>query len=270
MKFSDEIATVVINTDRDDQVWIGHVEWEDGHTVGINAPALLTITGMADQKAFAISPPETSVGSWRGTLIGSDYPFVVRSTMESDTVNAIPFSGMPSVPMPLAVIKDIIDSEGIFTVPTLYALSEDDGFVATMLLNSDAGLYVRASNAWHLLTNDDVVDGLNFVEVIDSSLDMFDQFDRAGQLVHVSAMQPVAEEFVPIREGNPAEEAPESPITAAVEELLRDVPVITSAEDLPAAISAAADNPEIQWWVERRIKALGIEADLPWANDDDR
>jgi hypothetical protein len=46
---------------------------------------------------------------------------------------------------------------------------------------------------------------------------------------------------------------------------IRDVPLLATAEDLPAAIAAAQIDPELQWWVERRAKALGLEADLPWA-----
>lgn len=257
MKKFPGLATAVVGK----TTWIGYIHWEDGPATGAESPAVLVCRAMIDEKYFPITVPETPTDFlWQGTIYDSGVPgipYVVRPTTESDAIGSVPFTGFPAIPYPIPVMEYILSPEG-FHVPNLYALSEDDGFVATMLLNSDAGLYVRASNAWHLLTDDDVVDGLNVTEVIDASLDMFDQFDRAGQLVHVTAMTPIGTEFVPLRE---AVDTPE-PVLAALPTL--DVPRLTGADDLPEAIQAAADNPELQWWVERRIKALGIEAELPW------
>jgi hypothetical protein len=39
---------------------------------------------------------------------------------------------------------------------------------------------------------------------------------------------------------------------------------LDSARDLPDAIAAALLNSDLRWYVERRVAALGIEAELPW------
>jgi hypothetical protein len=43
---------------------------------------------------------------------------------------------------------------------------------------------------------------------------------------------------------------------------------IRSKDDLPEAIQAAADDPSIRWYVERRVTALRAsdEFKLPWRN----
>jgi hypothetical protein len=50
-----------------------------------------------------------------------------------------------------------------------------------------------------------------------------------------------------------------APITASV--------LVNSEDDLPLAIAAALRDENLRWYVERRVAALGLEADLPWAKD---
>jgi hypothetical protein len=46
-----------------------------------------------------------------------------------------------------------------------------------------------------------------------------------------------------------------------------DIPKLRSADDLPQAIQAAVDNPDLRWWVERRAKAMGLEhPEFPWSS----
>lgn len=40
---------------------------------------------------------------------------------------------------------------------------------------------------------------------------------------------------------------------------------LTSPEDVPTAIAAAIDNPDLRWWVERRIESLGLDVEVPWS-----
>lgn len=59
--------------------------------------------------------------------------------------------------------------------------------------------------------------------------------------------------------GEPVERSDDSMMDSAV--------VIEDEDDLEAAITAAIDDPDIRWYVERRVQALELEADLPWQKD---
>lgn len=265
--FQGSPTTLVIQRPTGEELWIGsQVSWE----AESDPPIILTNHAFGDEKWFPLeSLEEDAPQHWSGVLWSQGaepgHAITVRPTLESDAVNALTMSGFPSVPMPLAVISGLHASNGVFTMPTLWAMSDDDGFVATMMLNTDQGLFVRAASAWHELADEDVVDGLGVTEVQDSALDLFDQFDRAGQLVHVSAMPPAEGSQdayqTPSTEVDESEQSTEAMIAAAT----RGVPLLSSADDLPAAIEMAEDDPDLQWWVERRAKALGLEAKFPWA-----
>jgi hypothetical protein len=65
-------------------------------------------------------------------------------------------------------------------------------------------------------------------------------------------VEDVEEDSVPEAE----EDSEEEPLTAAL--------TLDSARDLPDAIAAALLNSDLRWYVERRVAALGLDADLPW------
>lgn len=261
IKFRGLATMIVERSDGTDDVRIGYMEYETGESAGIAAPGLLTIRALGDERYMSLEEFDTSGAQWAGTTSPSGYPITVRSTIEEDGIRAMSLAGGPRVPLPIPVLEAIHQSEGTFTMPTTWAMSEDDGFVVTLMLSTDQGLYVRFSGAWHLITNEDVVDGLNVTEVEGSGLDMFDQFDRAGQLVHVSAM-PLANDAVIA----PAQvTTPPATATVAAGVAVKETPRLATAEDLPVAIAAAAGDEDLQWWVERRAKALGLSAEFPWA-----
>jgi len=266
--FNDNhLATTVIEVPGGlpSQKWIGYATYDTGANIGeYAAPFILIVSAMGEDKWFTLSEIDTSMqGTWLAQAWPDRFPVTVRLTDESDAVDAVTMSGGLAIPLPMELLVALHSNEGA-TVPNLYAMSEDDGFVATMMLNSDTGLYVRYSSQWHKITDDDVVDGLNVTEVDGAALEMFDQFDRAGQLVHVTAMykdgQPV-QNYEVVPEG-PAPVG-EGPVIAAM--TTKPVPMLSSAEDLPAALEAAEANPDLRWWVERRILALGLESELPWS-----
>ena len=267
--FADnQLSTTVIDQGGREQLWIGYASYDTGANVGgfTGTPLILVVQAMNEEKWFTLSEIDTSIqGTWLCTAWPDEFPVTVRLTQESDAVSAVSMSGGLAIPLPLELLVALHSNEGA-TVPNLYAMSEDDGFVATMMLNSDTGLYVRYSSQWHKITDDDVVDGLNVTEVDGANLEMFDQFDRAGQLVHVSAMY---KDGLPVQTYDIVPEGPlpvgEAPIMASGL-ATKQVPMLSSADDLPAAIEAANENPDLRWWVERRILALGLESDLPWSS----
>ena len=255
-------TTTITRNGYDNEKWIGYASYDIGANEGVNAPLLLTIAAMGEEKYVTLEELDTSIeGTWTGFTYPSRYRVTVELAQDSDAVDSIT-TGPAGIPLPLEFLVALHSNEGA-VMPDLYAMSEDDGFVATMMLNADTGLYVRYSGQWHKITNDDVVDGLTVTDVDGAALEMFDQFDRAGQLVHVSAMSKNGE---PVQQYEivPAGPAPvgEGPVTAAA--ATRAVPVLAGADDVPAAIAAAEENPDLRWWVERRLLALGLDAEIPW------
>ncbi len=262
--FESSPVTVLVQYRDEQELWIGaSAEWEAGGF----SPYSLSLYGMSDLKLFPLSElDEVAPKMWRGRVVAGvlDSPEItVRPTVEADAISAITTAGYPRVPMPLTVLSSLLESD-VSTMPTLWAMSDDDGFVVTMMLNSDAGLYVRYSAAWFRITDPEIVSGLSATEVDDASLEMFDQFDQAGQMVALSAFrQNGAPLDTPIaKRGSVAVAEPE-----VVESTITDVkavPVLSSAADLDGAIAAAREDESLQWYVERRAAALGLDADFPW------
>lgn len=208
-----------------------------------------------EYRKFAVTEvDQTSPNYWIAKSAPGEVHITVRLTDESDVLNSITVQA--SIPLPPDVISALMEPN--FNMPTLYAMSEDDGFVATMMLSSDTGMYMRYSGEWHTL-NPDAIDGLNVTEVEGAALDMFDQFDRAGQLVNISAMPRATNEFPP----NVGLGTTTGPV-AASSAVLMDVPEIITEDDARDAIEAAKDIPELQWFVARRIKVLGLNVEVPW------
>lgn len=217
--------------------------------------ALVMVDGDYDRLLPLLTLDEVTRTLWEGE--GTTCSVVVRPSVESDGVIASVAPGAPSIPMPVPVMRYYAALSEGFTVPKLYALSEDDGFVATMMLDSEPGIYIRYSGAWHQITDEDAVDGLSVHEVDAGGLDLFDQYDRQGLLVGVTAMPTKDPIF-----GGTSDSEDDEPLVAAA---TRPVPRLNTLEDLPSAIAAAVENPDLQWWVERRAKALGAsDVQFPW------
>lgn len=267
-RFAASPATVVIGYDTGNEYWLGsHVEWSRGPTDTV--PVSVLLYGLGDSHWFPLeSLDEIAPSLWQGTTVaegGSGPTVTIRPAVEDDVTAAVTTAGFPRVSMPLAVISSIFDSDGEFAMPTLWAMSDDEGFVVTMMLNTDAGLFVRYSNAWFRLNDPDAVDGLTATEVDDASVDMFDQFDQAGQMVALTAMRQKGGEplATPVAGASDTPEA-EPAVVESTEESVKEVPILSSAADLESAIAAATGDESLQWYVERRAAALGLTAEFPW------
>lgn len=270
-------ATLIIRRRNVDEVWIGERIKIEHEPTG-NPPATLVLEAMGEQRIWPLeSDPVDAGGEWTGQLLDSEVTFHTRGTLPRDAESSVTMEGFPRIPMPVDLLA-YIHSTGDHTMPDLFALTDDDGFVATMMLSAPTGLYVRYASMWHAVTDPDVVDGLTVHEVAPAALELFDARERAGQLPNVSAMQaleggdlgivptndPVdTVESAPFAEDDEQVAPTETVMTASGATIA--VPQLRTPEDVPAALSAAAENPDIQWWVERRLKVLGIEADLPWS-----
>lgn len=163
----------------------------------------------------------------------------------------------------------------------IMAMTEDDGTVITLLKRDPtSGAMYRHDSEWLPLVDPTVLDDLAFVGVTDSAEAVYDKYESQDELVSVGHYYPSAEgPFWPhpvtiYAEPETADEASANmdddveddsvDSVEAVEEPLAASITLNSADDLDSAIAAAAADPEIRWYVERRMQALGLEARLPW------
>lgn len=290
MKTFDKTPTTVIisggggDDGDEDVVWIGEsaLYYKDA---GFAAPYTLEIRVNGEVKHIGLSelkrevPGEVGAVSWP-----NEYDVQIRQSMPSDAVAAVTIAS--TIPLPLEVISTMVSaSEGTPVDTTLHALAHDDGFVGTMLLVAPTGLYARFDSAWHALGDGDEIDGLNVYDVEDSALVLYDEHDSVGRTVHITSMpilesdqprvplvnvQPAAVTTTPeVLDTDGAGEAPAEPEAAATDGEPFDTDSlfasgIRRAEDLPAAITAAASNTSLRWYVEKRARALGYKEKFPW------
>lgn len=274
MKFPG-LATLVIHT-KNPSYWIGTIATDEIEAADADVPYVLRIDFCGTRRQRALDILDTSGAVWSGIRhedemnIGGPVAMTVRSTVPDDALVAYSMGICPKIPLPVSVLAYMHNVE--FNVPHLYALSEDDGFVATMMLDTDSGIFIRYSNQWHEIVDEDVVDGLNVSEVNDASLAMFDQYDNAGQLVALTSFINAQGEPVegprfaaPVTTSTSISAAVAATTAAGISADVRDVPRLLSRDDVADAITAAVANPELQWWVSRRVKALGFsDVTLPW------
>jgi hypothetical protein len=226
----------------------------------------------------------------------------IRETLPSDAVESSNITS--SIPLPLEVISTMvaepINEWGSPVEVTMHAACDDDGFVSTMLLVAPSGMYARYDGAWIEVSNPDLFDGLNIFDVEDGALSVYDEYDQTSGMIHVG-MLPLDEEEdrdrVPTPTPGPVDEsdliatAPvpttpdeidETPPPPATPAAVTDVPQppgpapltssamitspsqIKSIDDVPGAITAAAQDEGIRWFVERRARALGYAEEFPW------
>jgi hypothetical protein len=185
---------------------------------------------------------------------------IVRHSVEDDAVASHAFE--EKYPLPIPVIAAYLEGMNLST--TLEALVADDGYVWTMMLTTDVGMYLRYSAAWHMLTDQELVDDLNPVAVKDEALDVYDYADQAGNVAMITAMPLVDEAsrvgYLPA----PSEEAVE-PEVNLVGSVTTPVPTIETEADVATAIQVADENPQHRWYVERRLAALDLPYAVPWS-----
>lgn len=196
-------------------------------------------------------------GHWEFKTLGRGVGVVVRPVQETDAVASAQFH--TSIPLPVDVIAASL--KGFNVSNSLQALVGDDGFVRTILLVADVGLYTRYAGMWHPVTDESQIDGLNAVDVADSALDVYDPFDQAGELVNIGSLPTID----PIDRGVAEPDvSPTLPAVVAGLTTTEQVEIVT-ARDVPRAVEIATRLPQYRWYVERRVKALDVNIALPWA-----
>lgn len=162
---------------------------------------------------------------------------------------------------------------------------EDGALVAALVTVNDGELdvMVPGGRGWEPLNDLGVIDGYSLVGVTADAVDLYHNYDRDNTLGVISSYPiattgpfpteaqlsvPMPREIGPRRDA--ADEfwknAGETPgqVAYSDEAMMASAVVIETEDDLQDAIAAAAADPDLRWYVERRVAALGIEASLPW------
>lgn len=161
--------------------------------------------------------------------------------------------------------------------------AEEGALVAALVrVTPDGELEVKWPDGydWQPLNDLSSISDFNIVGVNPEAVDLFQNYDRDNTLGVISSYPlsdvgpfptkglieiPMSKEIPEPRTEDDEywENSGETYGTKSTSPVIASV-VVTSAEDLDDAIAAAAEDPEVRWYVERRMKALGLEADLPW------
>lgn len=161
--------------------------------------------------------------------------------------------------------------------------SEGALVAALMRTTSDGELEIKFPGGydWQPLTDPTVISDYNIVGVMPEAIDLFNNYDRDNTLGVVGSYWisdtgpfPTREQLeipMPTQIPTPRAEDDEfwerSGQTYGGERPVQASAVLNSVEDLDEAILAAVDDPDLRWYVERRVTALGLEASLPWQKD---
>ena len=266
------------------------ITWDAGRTVlfALDAryayqdmPLLLWGDGYTERVIRLDEEPSIAEsGRLHGVTHETRAEVIVREIEPSDAMMS-PFNRGCS--MPVDVIKNLIIFYPEVPMPQLQAVEDDDGLTVTLLLIADTGMYARFSGAWQRIMNPaDFLDGYTVEDVLDGAVDQWDRVDQVGKTLPVADLTSIQLPLETQTVASPAEVTLPRVVPAAGELLEEEllllepdvtpggaVPQIRVPEDIPAAIAMAEEDPEARWYVERRIRAFGLEADypLPWSND---
>lgn len=182
-----------------------------------------------------------------------------RAYVPEDAVMA---DGLPGYSIPTTVMSGLLSGEN--GTMRLEALCEPDDYVATVMMVTDVGFYLRYSGAWWDLPSIDVIDGLTTVEITDGALDVYDTADQGGRQLHIDSYpqpdKPGTVEDEPVIQNTVLKD---NLVAAAVEPDV-ELPVIASLRELLVAIPVAEEHPSIRWYIEKRRTALEPGVELPW------
>lgn len=247
--------------------------YEDGHedyvlclearlTDEFEFPTTLEIDEGYSNRLIDIGEVKVDVpGRLEGVTSPSGYGIVVRA-VEDDDCTGMP--GLPEFPCPAVVIGALLAGENMDT--HLEALVEDDGFVSTLMLVTDVGMWLRYSGSWIKLNDITLIDGMGTIDVDAGAVDLYDAADRAGHQLPISSLpgptaNTVGPYYTDIYVAANAQRTYTDPLTASMAVINVKVDTV---RDLPGAVEAAEKDESIRWFVEKRARALDPEYPLPW------
>jgi len=215
------------------------VGWDDDH--GIRG---VILTSVEDQ------------GDWIVGVSREGQQFRFR---DLDPHDAITMSAA-GVPQPLIAVQAHVLRGGVLA-SQLDAVVAADNTVATLMLETGVGTFVRYSGDWQLLGPDSgALEDMSLVAVGAGALTVWDAADSASTTISVFDLP------VPSDDGGD-DINPEADVnietTAAIAASGTQIPQIEAVEDLDLGIRFANAHPDARWYVTRRARALQASAMLP-------
>lgn len=193
-------------------------------------------------------------GDW---IVGTSDEGQAYRFRDLDPYDAVMMSAA-GVPQPLMVVQAHVLQGGILA-DSLDAVVAADNTVATLMLETGMGTFVRYGGDWQLLRDDSgALDDMGLVSVAPGALDVWDAADGAGQTISVFDLPQKGDDGSVI---NP--EATDIETTAAVAASGVSIPMVASAEDLDLGIRYGNAHPEARWYVTKRARALAASARIP-------
>jgi hypothetical protein len=197
----------------------------------------------------------TDEGDW---IVGTDAEGQTYRFRDLDPYDAVMMSAA-GVPQPLMVVQAHVIRGGALA-DSLDAVVAADNTVATLMLETGMGTFVRYGGDWQLLRDDSgSLDDMNLVSVAPGALNVWDAADGAGQTISVFDL--------PLKgdDGEAINPEPDTDIetAAAIAASGVSIPAIGTEEDLDLGIRYANNHPEARWYVTKRARALAASGRIP-------
>jgi hypothetical protein len=191
-------------------------------------------------------------------IMGTDEGGQIVRFRDLDPYDAVMMSAA-GVPQPLQVVQAHVLRGGVLA-DSLDALVAADNTVATLMLETGMGTFVRYAGDWQLLSDSTgSLDDLAVVSVAPGALDVWDAADSASTTISIFDLPLVGDD------GNPINPEPQVDIetTAAIAASGISIPQITTIEDLDLGLRYANAHPEARWYVTKRARALAASGRIP-------
>jgi hypothetical protein len=159
-----------------------------------------------------------------------------------------------------AVRAHILRGGGVLA-EQLDAVVAADNTVATLMLETGIGTYVRLGGDWQELSADSTsLDNLSLVQVGAAAVDVYDAAESAGTTVSVFDLPvPSANDPTIMLEPGTAD----TTLASLPAEVASAVPPVASVADVEMAVRFAEAFPSARWYVQKRAKAVGASALVP-------
>lgn len=165
------------------------------------------------------------------------------------------------VPQPLAVVQAEINRGGILA-QQLDAVVAADNTVATLMLETGLGTFVRYAGDWQLLSASSAsLEDMGLVAVGPGALDIWDAADAASTTISVFDLPVPSDDGGP--DIDPTDDGLDIETTAAIAASGVQIPQIERVEDLDLGVRYANTHPQARWYVTKRARALQATAALP-------
>lgn len=202
-----------------------------------------------------------------GSPMQNDGLSVVGTTIEGVTYRLRPVDPYDAlelseagVPQPVEAIRAAFLGGSLAT--ELDAVVAADNTVATLMLETSVGIYLRFGHSWQLLGPESTaLEDMSLVPVAAGALEVWDAGEASNSRVMVSDF--------PVKTGSGGVEnihepsAPDPKMPGADGSVVASgtaIPEVMDLEDLAVAIHFGETNPDARWFIEKRAKALGAKS----------